>query len=217
MPSPVTIVSAIKKNPVFWLGLVVFWLASGIVLLQLGRDQSFLMLTRYHTPGLDLTLQYFTHLGDGLFAMALVIFFWFRKQRVLSYCLLLAFLLSGILAQAGKFSFPQKRPYNYFESIGQKIHVIDGVTLMHSNNSFPSGHTASAFAMAAALVLLHPFWRRNSLLALLLAIVIGYTRMYLGNHFLNDVLVGSMLGALSACIAYTLANRWPPKFLKIDS
>lgn len=191
-----------------------FWLACAWLLRQMGRDESFLWLTHKHSPAADIILQYLTHLGDGLFALALALFFWFRRKPLLSYALVLAFLISGLLAQAGKFSFPQKRPYNYFESIGQKIHVIDGVTLMHSNNSFPSGHTATAFATAAVLVLLHGFWQRQSGLALALAITIGYTRIYLGNHFLSDVMAGSMLGIMGALLAVAMAVRWQPAFVK---
>ena len=75
--------------------------------------------------------------------------------------------------------------------------------------SFPSGHTASAFAAAFALRLQN---RRLGVPALVLAGFIGFTRMYLYVHFPTDILGGVALGlALGACgslLADKISNRW---------
>lgn len=75
--------------------------------------------------------------------------------------------------------------------------------------SFPSGHTASAFAAAFALWLQN---RRLGVPALVLAGFIGFTRMYLYVHFPTDILGGVALGlALGACgslLADKISNRW---------
>ena len=75
--------------------------------------------------------------------------------------------------------------------------------------SFPSGHTASAFAAAFAL------WLQNRRLgspALVLAGFIGFTRMYLYVHFPTDILGGVALGlAVGACgslLADKISNKW---------
>ena len=75
--------------------------------------------------------------------------------------------------------------------------------------SFPSGHTASAFAAAFALWL-HS--RRLGVPALVLAGFIGFTRMYLYVHFPTDILGGVALGlAVGACgslLADKISNKW---------
>ena len=75
--------------------------------------------------------------------------------------------------------------------------------------SFPSGHTASAFAAAFALWLQN---RRLGVPALVLAGFIGFTRMYLYVHFPTDILGGVALGlALGACgslLADKVSNKW---------
>ena len=70
-------------------------------------------------------------------------------------------------------------------------------------HSFPSGHTASAFAAAFAL------WLQNRKLgvpALVLAAFIAFTRLYLYVHFPTDVLGGAVLGIALGTAASAFAN-----------
>jgi membrane-associated phospholipid phosphatase len=60
-------------------------------------------------------------------------------------------------------------------------------------DSFPSGHTNSAFVMAAILSNLYPSWRR---IWTIMAALVGFTRMYLDVHFVSDVLAGAFLGLM---------------------
>jgi undecaprenyl-diphosphatase len=64
--------------------------------------------------------------------------------------------------------------------------------------SFPSGHTAGAFLIAAVLPAFYPV----SWLALFSwATAVGFSRIYNGVHFLSDVVSGAVLGVLSAHVA----------------
>jgi len=64
---------------------------------------------------------------------------------------------------------------------------------MHSSHSFPSGHTITAFAFFLALAF---FTKRPAIhfLYFLLAVLVGYSRVYLSQHFAIDVLAGSFVG-----------------------
>jgi undecaprenyl-diphosphatase len=65
--------------------------------------------------------------------------------------------------------------------------------------SFPSGHTAAAFAVAVAMSGVHPLLLPP---LLLVAIVVGYGRMYLGVHYPLDVGAGAAVGLLTgSCVA----------------
>lgn len=63
--------------------------------------------------------------------------------------------------------------------------------------SFPSDHAAGAFAIAVAVLLI---LRRIGLLALLLAALIAFSRVYVGDHYVTDVLGGAAVGIIAALI-----------------
>ena len=69
---------------------------------------------------------------------------------------------------------------------------LDPVGLVPASASFPSGHAATAFAAAVAVGLVHPRLRRP---LLALASVVALSRVYLGVHYVLDVLAGTVLGA----------------------
>lgn len=79
--------------------------------------------------------------------------------------------------------------------------------------SFPSGHTASAFAGAAA-VLIHS--RRWGALAMLYAALVGISRMYLCVHWPTDVIAGALIGTALAFLAMWFMSRWIPYFRDLD-
>lgn len=71
--------------------------------------------------------------------------------------------------------------------------------------SFPSGHTAASFAAAGALWFSH---RRGRVAALILAAVIGLSRIYLYVHYPSDVLGGAVLGLLCGFWGVFFARKW---------
>ncbi len=75
------------------------------------------------------------------------------------------------------------------------------VLLSHSADpSFPSDHASPAFAIALVLVAFH---RKLGALALLLAILISYSRVYVGDHYPGDVAAGAVVGAVVAFVLLT--------------
>ena len=77
---------------------------------------------------------------------------------------------------------------------------LDPVGVIPSSASFPSGHSATAFATAVAVGLVYP---RLRVPLLALAALVALSRVYLGMHFATDVVVGSALG-----VALGLATGW---------
>jgi putative flippase GtrA len=128
--------------------------------------------------------------------------------------LFFAFIIAGLLAQILKFTMPAPRPSLYFQQISFVYHhFVSGVNLSGSN-SFPSGHTATAFAMATVLALMS---RRQviGLLCLFAALFVGYSRIYLAQHFLLDVTVSMFIGTLVGLLSFYFVEQWfssLPKF-----
>jgi len=177
-----------------------------------GKADSFLDLYSYHTDALNPLMRGITFLGDGIFAVFFALIFIFYKFRI-SIFLLLTWIFSGLLAQILKrFLFSgELRPFAYFKQQGIIIYEVPGIE-MHAFHSFPSGHTATAFAVFVGLSLfVSKTWQKISLL--ILASLIGFSRIYLGQHFPADVVAGSVLGMFSSLLIYNIILKWKSPFL----
>ncbi len=75
------------------------------------------------------------------------------------------------------------------------------ISTLWKDYSFPSGHTAAAFSVAAIFALNFPAVMYN--LAGLAALV-GVSRMYMGQHYPTDVAIGALLGAGSGAFIHYL-------------
>lgn len=138
-----------------------------------------------------------TWLGDGIFLIALALLLFFLKRKTSAILMVSAYVLSGIFVQILKILADARRPYYYLKDSGY-AYFPEGITL-HSFNSFPSGHSATIFAWAAIAA----FSCKNKNYGILfwfIAIAVSYSRIYLGQHFPIDVLVGSVIGLLSAIL-----------------
>ncbi|MEO9004088.1 MAG: phosphatase PAP2 family protein [Ginsengibacter sp.] len=167
-----------------------------------------------HLRALDYFFIPYTYLGDGLFVIALAIILFFSKKRYLALMIISSYALSGIIAQVLKFFIEEPRPAFYLAKTNYS-NFIEGVTL-HNLHSFPSGHTTSAFSLAATL----GFAVKNknySILFLLLAALVGYSRIYLGQHFMNDLLAGSIIGMLSAIVCWIYFDKILKRILRLST
>ncbi len=154
----------------------------------------------------------FTWLGNGLTAIIIIILVFFRRVRN-GFYLLLTWAVSGILVQLLKnLVFPgHLRPVKYLGEMGMYLRTIPGIHL-YSYHSFPSGHTATAFAIWFGLA----FICRSLPLKItlfILAVLVGYSRIYLGQHFPEDVLGGAVLGGLAVMIFTRYVNNWKKDWL----
>lgn len=169
------------------------------------KETLFFKLHDAHTTYTDVFFKYFTHLGDGLFCVAIIILLAFIHFGKASF-LLAAFVLSGILAQfLKKIIFPDAlRPKGWFGS-ESSLQAIEGIDF-NMFHSFPSGHTVTAFSacFAIAIMLKNKAWGYVMITA---ALLIGYSRIYLGQHFFEDVYYGSLIGMVSTIVVWTLFYR----------
>lgn len=190
-----TLSSLYKENRLFFFICAVFFLASVFILLFFSKANGFYLLNTYHCNFLTIIFTWFTYFGDGFFCVATGILLFIFGKRFLSFMVLSSYAISGIIAQVLKYFVIEARPAVYLKDSSYQYFIND-VTL-HNLHSFPSGHSASAFAMAAVL----SFAAKNknySIWFLAGAILVGYSRIYLAQHFIDDVLAGAAIGLLSA-------------------
>jgi len=107
----------------------------------------------------------------------------------------ISYLVATLLANILKAATDRPRP----SVADPAIHPLIAVP---GSSSLPSGHAAGAFAAALAVGLVHPRLRWP---LLLLAGLIALSRVWLGVHYLTDVIAGSALGCVVAYAAFRIA------------
>ena len=98
------------------------------------------------------------------------------------------------------------RPYDAVETIVPLVGKL-------SDYSFPSGHTCASFASAFVYYRLLP--RKYGILTMILAVLISFSRLYLGVHYPTDVLGGFFIGLLSSILAYQIVESYLKKKQKV--
>lgn len=186
----------IADNAVFYIVFSALFIMTAFLLFAFSKGDSFLFLNGYHAIGLNIFLVNYTFLGDGIFAMGLCVFLMYRKQSTLALYVFISFFCAGICVQVIKNILHADSLQLYFEA-SQYRFLVDAFDYTGTGtNSFPSGHTASAFAIATVLALYYPkrVWQFGFLFA---ALLVGYSRIYLAYHFPIDILIGSLIGVVS--------------------
>jgi undecaprenyl-diphosphatase len=171
--------------------LSIIWLCGLLFLLAKGYPQSFLLLNHIHFNWLDFPMLLLTMLGDAGFLSVLFIFLLIKKQPYQLIMLLITIIISGILAQLLKhnvFSEWHRPPY----LMKDEVHTVGNYILNHF--SFPSGHSTTVAAVFTMLAFFRQQHKSELLLYALLCPIVAYTRIYLGVHFLGDVVAGILLG-----------------------
>jgi membrane-associated phospholipid phosphatase len=189
-----------KKNSIFLVPYIILLLAGLILVLLYSKTDLHLFLNQFHSPCSDVFFKYVTFLGSGINAGIVCAILLFVRIR---YALIMfaSWAGSGIMVQLLKhLVFPAfDRPVEVFESVGV-LNLVQGIEY-YNHFSFPSGHAATAMAVFGLLVLIcSRKWLK--LAFLLCAVIISYSRVYLSQHFLEDILFGSVLGILAVIVFY---------------
>ena len=193
------------KNNRFFFTFFAFW--QGILIIYLfyfPKGQEFLLLDKFHHEYLDTFFKYITFLGDWpayIFALA----FLFSKLKFRAfYVVLLVSILVPITSYISKANFKQPRPVHYFQDkpVFNDLQKVDGVVLHTGFSSFPSGHTMSAFAVFSLLAFFSSHSNRQIFLFFSLAILVAASRVYLIQHFVEDVWMGSLMGVMLAYLIF---------------
>lgn len=153
-------------------------------------------------PPLDAFMAAVTVLGDhGVIWVAIGLFLlFFKKYRRWGLTMLLAVLVAWLFGeQLLKGVVARPRPFVEDPSFALVIPPPSGY-------SFPSGHTICAFA-GATVLLFSPMRRRWKAVVAVLAVLIGFSRIYLCVHNPTDVLAGALIGIVFALVAVWLSNK----------
>ncbi len=149
--------------------------------------------------------KFITSLGDmGWFWILLsVLLLISKKTRKIGITSLLSLIIGTLITNVVlKNAIARVRPYE----------VIEGLELLvrkQADFSFPSGHSCASFAVAMVIFKMAPkMW---GIMAVILATLIAFSRLYVGVHYPTDVIAGIIVGVFSAWAAIKLIKKYEKK------
>ncbi len=206
-------VSILNKYRGFFIPYLIFLLLAGAFILIYTREETHIILNQFLTPWLNVFFKYYTHLGDGMMLFTISIILLFIRFRY-AFFLGITGIVSGLFTNFLKNYFfdDVDRPYFYFRYYYQgdfNPELVLPESAMNIHHSFPSGHTTGAFCLFVGIMFIVNKSNR-AWVFFVLAFLGGYSRVYLSQHFLVDIYVGSLIGTVTSVVGWYL-------FEKIDS
>ncbi len=179
----------------------------------LGFDLSvFQWIQGIHNDFLDTLMVGITTLGNAgaVFIVLGLVLLFTKKYRKAGFAVLVALLVMLLCNDLFlKEFFARPRPFNLFETNPEKYalwgteYIYPDLVHKPTSFSFPSGHTASAFAAAFALL-----WhdRKLGVPVTIFAALMGFSRIYVQVHYCSDVIGGVISGIICALIAVLIVK-----------
>lgn len=163
-------------------------------------------MANHQTPGMRDFMRNVSRFGDwpGHFLVGLTAFSFARWRgkkewaRIL-LAMLIALSLAGLTGRAIKISTGRARPSVKAEQVWNGPRFSDS-----KYHSFPSGHVDASVGFFGVLLLAR---RRIGLACLPIPVLIGFSRLYIGAHWLSDVVCAAVLGIVSALLIWRFVVR----------
>lgn len=155
------------------------------------------LLAQYRTPLGDAFFQAITLLAQETFVVVVICWLFWCSNKKLAYCLGFTYFTSGLLVQGLKITFRVPRPWLLDPNFQPVASAVPGAT----GYSFPSGHTQSITALLGTL----GFYTKKKplrFLCFLFVFLVGFSRMYLGCHTPQDVLVSFGVSIVCVFLCY---------------
>lgn len=180
-----------NRAPLFWLIAASFLLLGSLFLLLYPAETATVFANQHHHPALDIFFRYYTQVAEWP-VIVLALLLALLKHPITGFWVGITYGIEALMVNGLKQLFQEPRPR---VQLGiHNMHQVDGVAIL-SGLSFPSGHTAAAFIGFGLISFMHPSkWIQVA--CAFGAILVGYSRMYLGQHYLRDVLGGEAIALL---------------------
>lgn len=178
-------------------------------------NQLFLLINGLHTPFFDGVMyaisSKYTWIPLYLAILIVVIKNWKKESIWIIIALVSSIVISDQVSSSIIKEQVQRLRPSHAEQFSAVIHLVNGYT--GGQYGFVSSHAANSFTLAVLTVFL--FKRMEYAISIVLwAILVSYSRIYLGVHYPLDVLGGIIVGSMSALICYFAIIKLRPSLLK---
>jgi membrane-associated phospholipid phosphatase len=183
----------LKQIRLFFILYIILLCTCLVIKVMFTKEAIYFAVNSRHCSFADQIAPYVTDMGNGWTIIILSALLVLYNYRV-AFLMITSYAITSLLAQVVKYIFDAPRPTLYFKDQLSRIHLVKGVDMLQYH-SFPSGHTVTAFSAAVVIVYLTKN-KKWGILLLIVAAAIGYSRMYLSQHFFEDVTAGSVIGVV---------------------
>jgi membrane-associated phospholipid phosphatase len=188
-------------------------LVVALFLLIFGKENSFLVINKYNSPEFDYVFRFWTYLGDGVIWVPLFLYVILFKRDYFIAILAALIICTALTHLLKRVIYPDE--FRPVVVLSEKVRVIQGY-YTNRQHSFPSGHTSTAFTLALLLasIVKKNFW---VYFFPVIAFFVGYSRVYLAQHFVIDVFAGMLVGIFSAYLSLLIYERFRKNKQKLET
>lgn len=204
----------VRKNLIDERGIILFimlcmiWWILGFVLIEtISTIALFKFFNLRNSPLLNTIMPAITTMGEGWLIAIVIIIVMMVKKRFRNFKFLLAAIacmsVPSIFTNIIKRILDMPRPLKLWHN-AEWIHQVPGYEAYYSN-SHPSGHTTGAFSLFCFLsLILSRKWSWVAIIYFGLALLTGFSRIYLAQHFFDDIWAGSIMGTTVSYLIFKL-------------
>lgn len=201
-------VSYIRKHLIF-LSITFAYIIFGLIIIILTEHgDTVLWMDKHHFWLSDMYFELCNLFGEGLLIALFVTAFVFNNWRQAIF-IGIGLGLNSALTQALKHYFNEPRPKKYFWSIKETFHYVIPPEEVHTDFSFPSGHTNGAFTLFFCLAIIYYKNKMAQALLAIIAISTAISRIVLLQHFMRDTIAGAGIALIITTLVYFIVKQIP--------
>lgn len=191
----------VKENKGALLVFVLFLFIGALLISNFEKIELQLIINSFFHPILNFIFEFFTRLAEPWFTVPLLVYFLVKNWRIFLY-IGGVYGISALITQIIKLEFFHGTPRPFGTVILKENPSYQWSSLdLPQINSFPSGHTTTGFCIFMGLALISQN-KKLGIPFMIIACLVGFSRTYLSYHYMEDVVVGAIVGAFTSILMY---------------